>query len=53
MNGTPTNTKASSSETAMRAMFHDRSNPDYIESEEAVKKINETLGRMPASEVKP
>jgi hypothetical protein len=32
-------------ETAMRLMYYDRSNPDFIECEEALKKINEELGR--------
>jgi pSer/pThr/pTyr-binding forkhead associated (FHA) protein len=37
-------------ETAMRAMYHDRSNPDYVEAEEALKKLNEEIGRAPALE---
>ncbi|MBS1959867.1 MAG: FHA domain-containing protein [Bdellovibrionales bacterium] len=39
-------------ETAMRAMFNDRSNPDYIEAEEALKKLTNELtesNRVPAS----
>ena len=34
-------------ETAMRLMYYDRSNPDFVECEEGVKKINEELNRGP------
>ena len=32
-------------ETAMRLMYYDRSNPNFIECEDAVKKLNEELGK--------
>ena len=32
-------------ETAMRLMYYDRSNPDFVECEDALKKINEELDR--------
>jgi pSer/pThr/pTyr-binding forkhead associated (FHA) protein len=32
-------------ETAMRLMYYDRSNPDFIECEEALKKVDEELTR--------
>ena len=35
-------------ETAMRLMYYDRSNPDFIECEEAANKIKNELSRMPA-----
>ncbi len=34
-------------ETAMRLMYYDRSNPDFIECEEEVKKINKELNKVP------
>jgi len=34
-------------EAAMRLMYNDQSNPDFIECEEEVKKINKELERMP------
>lgn len=40
-------------ETAMRAMFNDKTNPDYIECEEALKKLGEELNRVPAGEGNP
>jgi tetratricopeptide (TPR) repeat protein len=37
-------------ETAMRSMYNDRSNPDYVECDVAVKKLSEEIGRVPAGE---
>ena len=35
-------------ETSMRLMYYDRSNPNFIECEDAVNKIKNELNRMPA-----
>lgn len=39
-------------ETAMRAMYHDRSNPEYLEAEQALKEILQEMNRAPAMEDK-